>query len=106
MEEQTVKCDFGATLGTEIKQEIILVTSNNKLQSHCFLNQDVTLQQLLLHIKSLKDVANQTRAITKMTENVAAVNLTRQQQPSKLTRLGKNICFQCEGNYQHSKGKK
>ena len=47
-----------------------------------------------------------------MTENIAAVNLTRQRQPSELTRLGKNTpkgvksshdssckaCFQCGGN--------
>ena len=60
-----------------------------------------------------------------MTENVAAVNLTRQQQPSQLTRFGKNtpkagnsrhdlshkLCFQCGRKYPHSrdcpaKGKK
>ena len=30
--ERVVKCDFDATLDTEIKQQIILVTNNNKLQ--------------------------------------------------------------------------
>ena len=60
-----------------------------------------------------------------MTENVAAVNLTRQRQPSQLTKFGEDtpkggkrshesgrkICFQCGKNYPHSrdwpaKGKK
>ena len=67
----------------------------------------------------------QAREIEKITENVAAVNLTRQWQPSQLTQFsedtpkgGKNshewshkTCFQCGGNYPHSrdcqaKGKK
>ena len=55
VKEQAVKCDFGVTLDTEIKQPIILATSNNKLRRYCFRNQDVTLQQLLLHAKSLED---------------------------------------------------
>ena len=122
---QAVKWDFGATLGTEIRQQIILARNNNKLRLYCFRNQDVTLQQLLLHAKSLEDAESQAREIEKMTENVAAVNLTRQQQPSQLTRFGKDAakggesshdsgrktCFQCGGNYLHSrdcpaKGKK
>ena len=122
---QAVKWDFGATLGTEIRQQIILARNNNKLRLYCFRNQDVTLQQLLLHAKSLEDAESQAREIEKMTENVAAVNLTRQQQPSQLTRFGKDAakggksshdsgrktCFQCGGNYPHSrdcpaKGKK
>ena len=32
VKERAVKCDFDATLDTEIKQQIILVTNNNKLQ--------------------------------------------------------------------------
>ena len=77
MKEQAAKCDFGATLDTEIKQQIILVAKNNKLRQYCFWNQDVTLQQLLLHTKSLEDAESQAREMKKMTENVAAVNLTR-----------------------------
>ena len=77
VKEQAMKCDFGATLDTEIKKHIILATSNNKLQRYCCRNQDVTLQQLLLHAKSLEDAESQAREIKKMTENVAAVNLTR-----------------------------
>ena len=80
LKEQAVKCDFGATLDTEIKQQIILATENNKLRRYCFRNRDVTLQQLLLHIKRLEDAEIQGREITeKITENVVAVNLTRQQ---------------------------
>ena len=60
-----------------------------------------------------------------MTENIAAVNLTRQRQPSQLTQFGEDTpkggksshesshktCFQCGENYPHSrdipaKGKK
>ena len=44
VKEQAVKCDFGATLDTEIKHQIILATNNNKLRPYCFRNQDVTLQ--------------------------------------------------------------
>ena len=32
VKEQVVKYDFGATLDTEIKQQIILATNNNKLR--------------------------------------------------------------------------
>ena len=32
VKEQLVKCDFGATLDTEIKQQIILATNSNNLQ--------------------------------------------------------------------------
>ena len=42
MKEQAVKYDFGATLDTEIKQQIILATGNNKLRRYCFRYQDVT----------------------------------------------------------------
>ena len=78
MKEQAVKCDSGATLDTEIKQQIILATNNNKLQRYCFRNQDVTLQQLLLQGKSLEDAESQAREIENMIENLAAVNLRRQ----------------------------
>ena len=47
VKEQAVKCDFGTTLDTEIKHQIILATNKNKLRQYCFRNQDVTLQQLL-----------------------------------------------------------
>ena len=63
MKEQTVKCDFGATLDIGIKEQIILATENNKLRRYCFRNQDVTLQQLLLRIKSLEDAEIQGREI-------------------------------------------
>ena len=82
------------------------------------------LQQLLLHAKSLEDTESQAREIEEMTENVAAVNLIRQQQP-QLIRSGKDTpegrksshdsgcetCFQYGGNYPYSrdcsaKGKK
>ena len=73
VKEQAVKCDFGATLDIEIKQQIIIAINNNKLRRYCFRNQDVTLQQLLLHAKSLEDTESHAREIEKMTENVAAV---------------------------------
>ena len=55
VKEQVVKYDFGATLDTEIKQQIILATNNNKLRRYRFRNQGINLQQLLLHVKSLED---------------------------------------------------
>ena len=73
----------------------------------------------------MEDAESQAREIKKMTENVAAVNLARKRQLSQLTQfgmdtskggnsshdLGRKTCFQCEGNYPHSrycpaKGKK
>ena len=78
VKEQVVKYDFGATLDTEIKQQIILATNNNKLRRYRFRNQDIKLQQLLLHVKSLEDAESQATEIEKITKNVAAVNLTRQ----------------------------
>ena len=90
VKEQVVKYDFGATLDTEIKQQIILATNNNKLRRYRFRNQDIKLQQLLLHVKSLEDAESQAIEIEKITKNVAAVNLTRQRQPSQLTQFGKD----------------
>ena len=78
VKEQVVKRDFVVTLDTEIKQQIVLETNKNKLQQYCFQNQNVMLQQPLLHGKSLKDAGDQAREIAKMTENIAAVNLIRQ----------------------------
>ena len=90
VKEQVVKYDFGATLDTEIKQQIILATSNNKLRRYRFRNQDIKLQQLLLHVKSLEDAESQATEIEKITKNVATVNLARQRQPSQLTQFGKD----------------
>ena len=90
VKKQAMKCDLGATLSTEIMQQTILATNNNKLWRYCFRNQGVTLHQLLLHAKSLGDAESQVREIEKMTENVTAVNLTTHQQPSQLTRFGKD----------------
>ena len=83
VKEQALKCDFGTTLDTEIKQQI----NNNKLRRYCFLNEDVTLQQLLLHAKSLKEAESQSREIKKMTENVAAVNFKDNDNRHNLHRL-------------------
>ena len=41
-------------------------------------------------MKSLEDAESQAREIKKMTENAAAVNLTRQRQPSQLTQFGED----------------
>ena len=90
VKEQVVKYDFGATLDTEIKQQIILATNNNKLRRYRFRNQDIKLQQLLLHVESLEDAESQATEIEKITKNVAAVNLARQRQPSQLTQFGKD----------------
>ena len=90
VKEQVVKYDFGATLDTEIKQQIILATNNNKLRRYRFRNQDIKLQQLLLHVKSLEDAESQATEIEKITKNVATVNLARQRQPSQLTQFGKD----------------
>ena len=90
VKEQVVKYDFGATLDTEIKQQIILATNNNKLRRYRFRNQGIKLQQLLLHVKSLEDAESQATEIEKITKNVAAVNLARQRQPSQLTQFGKD----------------
>ena len=99
-----MKCDLGATLDREIKQQIILATNNDKLQLYCFRNQGVTLQQLLFHAKSLEDAEIQARKIEKMTGNVAAVNLTRQRQPSQLTIFGKDTLK--GGKSSHDWGRK
>ena len=61
VKKQAMKCDFGATLSTEIMQQTILATNNNKLWRYCSRNQDVTLQQLLLYAKSLGDAESQVR---------------------------------------------
>ena len=39
VKKKAVKWDFGATLDTEIRQEIILARNNNKLRLYCFRNQ-------------------------------------------------------------------
>ena len=112
VKEQATKCDFGASLESEIKQQIILATTSNKLRRYCFRNQEIPLQKLLLHGKSLADAESQAEEI-----EVADVNLTRRRfTKTKTEDFGKNnkqgrkgsqtsttkTCFRCGGNYPHN----
>ena len=49
-----MKCDFGDT-NNEIKQQLTLATSSNKLRRYCFRNPEITLENLLTYKKTLED---------------------------------------------------
>ena len=71
-----MKCDFGDT-NSEIKQQLILATSSNKLRRYCFCNQDITLENLLTDAKTLEDEESQAEEIEKMSKDVDGVNVPR-----------------------------
>ena len=68
LKEQAAKCNF-ADNDREIKQQIELMTSNNKLRQYSFQHQDKTLQEILSIGKAFESIKLQTEKITKRTEN-------------------------------------
>ena len=116
LKEQAAKCNFTDT-DREIKQQIELITSNNKLRQYSFQHQDKILQEISSIRKTFESSKIQTEKITKCTENDKLnedINAVRKRTPS----LGKNNssfregmskigqqpkkCFKCDGNYPHS----
>ena len=63
-----MKCDFGDT-NSEIKQQLILVTSSNKPRL-CFCNPET-------YAKTLEDAEIQAEEIEKTSKDVEDLNLTR-----------------------------
>ena len=63
-----MKCDFGDT-NSEIKQQLILVTSSNKLR-FCLCNPET-------YAKNLEDAEIQAEEIEKTSKDVEDLNLTR-----------------------------
>ena len=117
LNQQALKCDTNS----EIKQQLILATSSNKLRRYCFRNPEITLKNLLVYAKNLKDAECQTEEIEKMSKDVADVNLTRKSKKQNKTDkrakyIGKSkyfgrkssqdstqkICFRCSRSYPHT----
>ena len=63
LKQQAAKCNFGGNLDIEIKQQIILSTTRNKLRRYAFTNPEITLQQILTHGKNLEDITKQSEEI-------------------------------------------
>ena len=88
LKEQAAKCNFTDT-DREIKQQIELITSNNKLRQYSFQHQDKILQEISSIRKTFESSKIQTEKITKRTENDKLnedINAVRKRTPS----LGKN----------------
>lgn len=116
LKEQAAKCNFTDT-DKEIKQQIELMTANNKLRQYSFQHQDKTLQEILSIGKTFESIKIQTEKITKSTEKENLeedINAVRK----RTTSLGKSNysfrggmskigpqqqkkCFKCGGNYPH-----
>ena len=71
--QQAQKCDYGY-INSEIKQQLILVTSSNKLRRYCFSNPEIALGNLLAYAKSLEDAESRVEEIKKMLKHVEDVN--------------------------------
>lgn len=69
--QQAQKCDY---INSEIKQQLILVTSSNKLRRYCFSNPEIALGNLLAYAKSLEDAESRAEEIKKMLKHVEDVN--------------------------------
>ena len=54
VKQQAVKCDFGENLNNEIKKQMTLATTSNHLRRYCFRNPDITLEEFLIHARTLE----------------------------------------------------
>ena len=73
VKEQGKKCDFGAQLEKELKQQLVLATNNNKLRKYAFKNTEVSLTDFLIYEKQLEDAerkANEVESQMKKDEEV------------------------------------
>ena len=68
LKEEAAKCNFTDT-DREIKQQIELMTSTNKLRQYSFQHQDKTLKEILSIGKAFESIKIQTEKITKSIEN-------------------------------------
>ena len=84
VKQQALKCGFGDT-NNEIKQQLILAASSNKLRGYCFNNPEITLENLLTYSKTLEDEESQAEEIEKMSKDVEDVNLTRKSKKQNKT---------------------
>ena len=111
--QQGNKCDFGAQIDKEIKQQLVLSTNNNKLRRYAFKNTEVSLKDFLIYAKQLEDAEQKADEVEKTNKQEEEVNkLTR-----KVSKFGKNpkpgirtshferdkTCFRCGGVYPHLK---
>ena len=60
MKEHASKCGLENRLEQEIKQQIIVTTSNNKMRRHAFQNPTLSLKDLLMYGKSLEKIDSKT----------------------------------------------
>ena len=114
--QQILNGDFGDT-NSEIKQQLILVTSSKKVRRYCFHNPETTLKNLLRErLDEDADAESQAEEIEKIPKDVEEVNLTRKSRKQNQTeesskdigkgkyfrRKSSQTCFRCSGSYPHT----
>ena len=115
---QAQKCDFNATLDTELKRQVELSTTNNKLRRYSFQNPALSLTDFLKYAKTLEDSNTQADVVEKWAEE-KEVNRIAKGYPGNKQFSGKKSfsvqysqqpvnnnthqksCFRCGGIYPH-----
>ena len=65
---QAQKCDFNATLDTELKRQVELSTTNNNLRRYSFQNPALSSTDFLKYAKTLEDSNTQADVVEKWAE--------------------------------------
>ena len=120
VKQQAMKCNFGANLENEIKQQLILATTSNKLRQHAFRNPELTLENFLIFAKNLEDTTRQAGEVEKqLPEEVNRMKLDKQRirrndrdrefgkksfdrGKSSQQRSEKKTCYRCGGVFPHN----
>ena len=112
LKEQASKCGF-ADADLNIKQQIELSTTNNKLRIYSFQNQDKTLQELLVIGRTYEQTRKQVEVLTKdkltkADQEEESVNFTKKRKFGKnkyfergMSDNNKKSCFRCGGKFPH-----
>ncbi|XP_057298563.1 uncharacterized protein LOC130629400 [Hydractinia symbiolongicarpus] len=115
LKEQAVKCDFHDK-NFEIKRQIELSTTNNKLRLYSFRNPDKTLEEILVTGKTLESTIQQAEVLQKAQANdterineLRSVYTDRRGKPHSLNQRGmskrgrpQNAKFyRCDGPFPH-----
>lgn len=112
LKEQATKCAFH-DMDKEIKQQIELATTNNKLRMHSFQHPKTTLQELLVVGRTLEETNRQVEILQKSqrAENAEEdVNFIKNNNSGKrkFVKRGMSMnqnktCFRCGGKYPHER---
>lgn len=112
LKEQAGKCEF-ADSDLNIKQQIELSTTNNKLRVYSFQNQEKTLQELLTIGRTYEETKKQVEVLTKTKAKETdgeeeTVNFANKRRFGKnnyhergMSNNNKKNCYRCGGKFPH-----